>query len=567
MSVAYDTASPAEIMAEAKACLAAGDPRTAAELIYGLTQSAPGDIEARYWLASALIAADATDAARATMADAVALHSTQFMGEVGVDVARLGRERAYAADIARQLYARHYMAPASVAFGRALDFENLNPQLLLSYGLSLQHQGRVEEALDVFQAAVDAFPDPSVHEFLLYALFFVENGAQRYAAEARRWAGLYAAGLAPAEPRFDADRTARRRLRIGYMAPTFTGAQLNQFVTPVLEAHDPEAVDVTLYCARPEAEAALPQHLRRRGVAGLSDEAIADMVRSDGIDVLVDLWGHTAGSRLRVFAMRPAPVQVAWMNFVQTTGLDAIDYVIHCDSMAGPDVEALFVEKVWSAGPVMVPYRPAPDRPAPTPAPVLETGRVTFGSFNNPVKLSDQTVAAWARILLGRPGSRLILKYGAFIDPVLQRMTRARFAAHGVEMERVEFRARSEGREYLESFQEIDLALDPSPCPGGTTSCDALASGVPVLTLRGPDFYARIGLNAVLACGLPDLIAEDWDDYVARALALSADAGALDTLRSRVRIGFETSVFRDEVGFTRRIEADFRAMFERWAAA
>lgn len=566
MSVAYETASPAEIMVEAKACLAAGDPRTAAELIYGVTQSAPSDIEARYWLASALIAADAPDAARITMADAVALHGTELMGEIGVDVGRLSRDRAYATEIAKQLYLRQYMGPASLAFGRALDFDNLDPQLLISYGLSLQHQGRVDEALEVFQAAVEAFPDPGIHEFLLYSLFFVENGAQRYAAEARRWAELYTSGLKLERPRFDANRAGNRRLRIGYMAPTFTGAQLNQFVTPVLEAHDPAAVEVILYCGQPDSEAGLPDHLQWRKVGGLRDEAIAEMVRGDGIDVLVDLWGHTAGSRLRVFAMRPAPVQVAWMNFVQTTGVDAIDYVIHCDSMAGPEVAGLFVEKIWSAGPVMVPYRPAKDRPAETPAPALASGRVTFGSFNNPVKLSDQTVAAWARILQGRPGSRLVLKYGAFVDPVLQRMTRARFAAHGVDMERIEFRGRSEDREYLEAFQEIDLALDPSPCPGGTTSCDALANGVPVLTLRGGDFYARIGLNTVLACGLPELVAEDWDDYVSRALALTADAQALNTLRERVRAGFEASDFRDEIGFTRRIEADFRTMFERWAA-
>jgi protein O-GlcNAc transferase len=387
---------------------------------------------------------------------------------------------------------------------------------------------------------------------------------ERYAAESRRWAALYASDLAPARLAFGNERSAKRRLRIGYVAPSFTKSQLRQFVMPVLEAHDVQAVEMFLYSADPAAELALPASATVRGVTGVSDEALAAQIRKDRIDILVDLWGHTAGSRLGVFARRPAPVQLAWVNFVQTTGLTAIDYVLHCDSMAAPGDAALFTETIWRTGEIIAPYRPADDRPEPTPTPALASGAITFGSFNNPMKLSDATVAAWAAILLGRPGSTLVLKYGPYADPVLQRAVQARFAAHGVDAAQLQFRGHSSGPDYLREFQDIDLALDPSPCPGGTTTCDALANGVPVLTLAGPDFYSRIGLNAALACGLPDLIAQSWDDYVAKALALTADIDALDALRSRVRPGFEASAFRDEAGFTRRLEADYRRMFEIW---
>lgn len=549
-----------------QAALAAGDINAAATYFDQAAQASPGDFEARYWLASALIAGGACDAARAVMADAQTLHGVAVIRSLGADMTRFNTEPAYCADLARELYGRKLMGPASVAFGKALDFENLESGLLLSYGLSLQHQGRIAEAAEVFSAAADTFATPMIHEFLLYCLFFAEQGVERYAVEARRWAQLYTSGLSPAKAVFGNERAAGRRLRIGYMAPAFTRSQLNQFITPVIEAHDPGAVELTLYVNDPAAETALPSHARTRPIAGMTDEAIAAQIRRDRIDILVDLWGHTAGSRLRVFAMRPAPVQVAWMNFVQTTGLAEIDYVIHCDSMAVAGTEALFTETIWSTGEVMVPYRPAPDRPEPAPTPCLASGVVTFGSFNNPMKLSDATVQAWARILQGAPTSRLVLKYGPFVDPVLQRATRARFAAHGVDAGRLHFRGHSAGSEYLAAFQEIDLALDSSPCPGGTTTCDALANGVPVLTLAGGDFYARIGLNAVLACGLPELVAEDWDDYVARALALASDGAALDALRARVLPGFESSAFRDEVGFTRRLEADFRRMFETWEA-
>jgi predicted O-linked N-acetylglucosamine transferase (SPINDLY family) len=228
--------------------------------------------------------------------------------------------------------------------------------------------------------------------------------------------------------------------------------------------------------------------------------------------------------------------------------------------MAAPGTAALFTEAVQSLGAILSPFRAPADRPPPTPTPALARGQVTFGSFNHSAKLSEATVAAWSRILLARPDARLVLKYRYFVDPVLQAATRARFAAHRVAPGRIEFRGQSEGADYLAAFAEIDLALDPSPCPGGTTTCDALALGVPVLTLRGPDFYSRIGVQAM--AGLPELVAEDWDDYVARAVALTHDAAALEALRQRVRPAFEGGPMCDEAGFVRRLEATFRRMFD-----
>src|SRR5581483_89322 len=182
-----------------------------------------------------------------------------------------------------------------------------------------------------------------------------------------------------------------------------------------------------------------------------------------------------------------------------------MDYVLHADAMAAAGTAALFSERVLSMGDVLTPYRPHPARPPASPTPALARGQVTYGSFNHPAKLGDATVAAWSRILAARADARLVLKYRYFIDPVLQAATRARFAAHRIAPERIEFRGQSDGADYLAAFAEIDLALDPSPCPGGTTTCDALALGVPVLTLRGPDFYSRIGVIAM--AGLPELVA------------------------------------------------------------
>ena len=555
-----------DLIAEGRAALDAGDPETAAALFHRASQAEAGDYESRYWLYSALAAAGEAELARQTLDDARTLHATQVIRSVGADMERFRTDRAYCAQLGQQLYGSKLMGPASLAFGRALDFDNLDSTLLLSYGLSLQHQGRMDEAIAVFTAAAEAFQHPTVHEFLIYALFHDPDRLNRVSQEARRWGELYATPVTPAKPTFGNERTTKRRLRVGYVGPSFSRNQLAQFLLPVLEAHDPAAVEVFLYCADEGVEDNLPPHCQVRSIGNLPDADVAARIVADGIDVLVDVWGHTSGSRLPVFAYRPAPVQVAWMNFVQTTGLTCMDYILHADSMAVEGTEQYFTEEIWRIGPIVAPSRAPVGRPDPVPTPALKNGYVTFGSFNNPSKLSEITIAAWSLILRARPENRLVLKYDQFVDPVLQRATQARFAVYGAQPEQLEFRGRSNGADYWREFQDIDLALDPSPCPGGTTTCDALANGVPVLTQWGDDFYSRIGVPVVQPCGLDELIAEGWDDYVARALDLTEDHQALDALRAKVRPGFDASPYQDEVGFTRNLEGVFRQMFERWLA-
>lgn len=547
--------------------LTRGDADEAIERLYAVTQAQPSDWESRYWLYSALIAAGHDAIAEPTLIDARNMHSIAVIRSFGADMNRFRSDPVYCGALGHQLYGANLMGPAALALGKSLDFDALDPAALISYGLALQHQGRIDEAVQVFTLATETFPSAAIHAFLIYPLFHVPDRLRRVSEAARTWAALYAAPHAPKRRKFAARPATGRRLRVGYVGPSFTRNQVAQFLLPVLEAHDPADVEVFLYCADPSAETGLPAHCQVREISRLSDAQAADLIRADRIDVLIDVWGHTAGGRLPIFGHRPAPVQVAWINFVQTTGLAAMDYVLHADSMDVPGTADYFVEKIWSLGEVMVPYRPCPDRPDPAPTPALKNGYVTFGSFNNPVKISQPTVAAWARILKERPSDRLVFKYRYYEDPVLQRVTQARFAAYGVGLEQLQFRGHSVGADYLNAFAEIDLALDPSPSPGGTTTCDALANSVPVLTLKGDDFFSRIGLPVLLPCGLTELVAEDWDDYVARALSLTADADALDRLRQRVRPAFEGSAYRDEIGFTRKLESDFREMYARSLAA
>lgn len=548
------------------AALEAGDLAAAISHLQARIMEAPADHEARYWLASAAFAAGAAEQAETLLAEARTVHAYAFMTSAGIDMRRVrAGDRAYCAQIGRTLYANKMMCAASECLGRALDFDALDPNAMVSYGLSLQHQGRIREAVDVFTAASEVFVDnPAVHQFLLFPLFHVEDRMRRVSEESRRWGELYAAAPPGPPPAFTNARTTDRRLRIGYVGPSFTRNQVAPSTVPVFEAHDPEAVEVFLYAPDPAKELPLPKTCTIRKIGDLSDEDAAALIRKDRIDILVDVWGHTAGNRMRVFTLRPAPVQLGWINFMQTTGLTCMDYVMHADSMEVPGTEAYFTEEIWRTGEIMAPYRPGPDRHPPVPTPALKNGYVTFGSFNNPAKINDATVAAWAAILRQRPNDRLILKYAFYVDPVLQRVTQARFAGHGVRPEQIEFRGFSKGPDYTREFQDIDLALDPSPVPGGTTTVDAIANGVPVLVLKGDDFYARTPLPLLLPCGLGELVTESWDEYVAKALELTSDLAELDALRARVRPGFDNSPYRDEVGFTRHLEADYRRMFQRW---
>lgn len=544
--------------------LLAGDPQTAVELLAAVVAAHPAEVEPRYWLASALLTADDPGAPQA-MDDARTLHALTAARDFGADVERCQADAAYAGAIAVEAYGKNLVAISGVIRGMALAAGALDAQGLLNYGLALQHQGRVDDASEVFRAAADHFPSAALHQFLLFPQLFREDGEALYAAEARDWAAKYAQAPAPA-PHANPER-AGRKLRIGYIAPNFAGTQLRSFIRPILENHDPESVEVTLYPARAETEAGQwPSWIAIRPIGVMSDAVAAIMIQRDKIDVLVDCWGHTAGSRLPLLALKPAPVQAAWINFVQTTGLPQIDYVLHADAAAHAPTKGLFTEAIWPIGPVFNVYRPAETRLPPVPTPALATGQVTFGSFNHPAKLSDHALDAWGAILRGAPQTRLLLKYGYFIDPVLQRVTQARFAARGVAPERIVFAGHSTGEDYHRSFEAVDLMLDTWPAPGSTTTLEALSNGAPVLALDGPEptltgAYRRAMLEAA---GLPDLVATSPEDYVARALALAADVPALDALRTRVRPGFEAGGNCDGAAFTRRVEAAFAEMFDRW---
>ena len=291
-----------------------------------------------------------------------------------------------------------------------------------------------------------------------------------------------------------------------------------------------------------------------RDVSGLDDAALATLIRQDQIDVLIDLSGHTAGSRLTVFAHRPAPVQVAWLGYFATTGLRYIDAVLLDEWHAPAGTQAQFAEPIVQLPGGRMCYQPVPWAPAVAPAPCLQTGYITFGSFNNTGKLNAGVFDVWSQVLAAVPLSRLVLKWRSLADETLCGSIRAAFADRGIDPSRIELRPASFHADVLLQYADIDIALDPFPFTGGMTSCESLWMGVPVITWPQSRVVSRQTFALLNQIGLPELAAKDAEDYVRVAVELANNSQRLMNLRQTLRQRMQASPLCEVAGFTQNLE-------------
>lgn len=443
------------------------------------------------------------------------------------------------------------------------------------FGLAaaLDAQGESDAALAAYRTVAELRPDdPGTDSNLLMMLGYREalTPAELCAAH-RRWGERVEGALAPAlaaTPRPARPALAGRRLRIGYVSPDFRLHSVAMFLLPLLEAHDRTRVELFAY-SNVELPDAITDHLRRsmdgwRDIQGVPDETVAAWVRADGIDVLVDLAGHTANNRLGVFARQPAPVQVSWLGYPATTGLSAID-ARFTDAVADPPGagDEHHSERLVRLEGGFLCYRPLGLAPDPAPPPCLENGFVTFGSFNTLNKLNPDVAALWARVLHAVPGSRLLLKAAPLIDSSVRKRVLGLFAPHGVAADRIELLARVPDNDgHLKAYGRMDVALDPFPYNGTTTSCEALWMGVPVLTLPGERHAARVGAALLTAADRPDLIAADADDFVRKAAVLAADPDRLAADRQALRPHLQASRLCDATAFANEFERRLFALVQ-----
>lgn len=443
--------------------------------------------------------------------------------------------------------------------------------LWASFASGLMGQGRGAEALEAFRRALALGADSQLYSNYLYALNFVSGQAPQEVFEAHRdWARRFAEPLSARRPPHTVDRDPNRRLRVGYVSPYFREHAVNFFVEPLIWAHDRAAVEVVCYSSVPRPDA-VTQRLRAavdqwRDASAMNDEALAELVRADRIDVLVDLSGHMGVHRLLTFARRPAPVQVTYLGYQNTTGMSAMDYRL-TDAVADPPgmTDALYTEHLVRLPGAFFCCDPLSEAPC-SPLPALANGHVTLGSFNNYAKVQPAVVDTWMRLLGRLPGARLLVlaNRGGHVE----RHLHAQAAAHGVDAARVEVVEKRPRADYLQLVARADIALDPFPMNGHTTTCDALWMGVPVVTMQGATYSSRFGSSPLVALGLErECIARSVEEYIEKVCRLASDVDRLESLRAELRTRIEGSVVMDARGFAERLEAAYRKMWHTWCAA
>ncbi len=459
-------------------------------------------------------------------------------------------------------------------YRQAISLEESHPGAHFNLGTNLQGQGRPDEAATELRRAVELAPNwPAAHSRLLLVMLHQDKVDPQTLFDAHReWANRHGFAALPQNTQYSNNRDPHRKLRIGYLSSDFREHSVMYFLEPVLANYDRGAFEVYCYSDVPGYEQdATTQRMKGyvnvwRDIASHDLAEIVKLIRTDGIDILVDLSGHTAPRLLHVMSARPAPVQVTGLGYPATTGLSSIDYRL-TDSIADPPGQSdrWHTERLVRLDPCGWCYGPPKDAPPIAPPPSVVNGFVTFGSFNLLAKMGPRVIELWSQILKEVSGSRLLLKAQSFSDePTRQRVLEA-FGNAGIESHRIELLPRTEGTaQHLSLYNRLDIALDPFPYNGTTTTCEALWMGVPVITLEGTSHASRVGASLVHAAGLSDLIGHSPEQYVRIAAELAADRDRLASLRASMRERLEASPLRDEINYTQRLESAYRQMWESW---
>jgi predicted O-linked N-acetylglucosamine transferase (SPINDLY family) len=364
-------------------------------------------------------------------------------------------------------------------------------------------------------------------------------------------------------------RDKSKRLKVGYVSGDFRDHPVTNFFEPILTAHDKSQVEVFCYYNHHQQD-----HVTSRIAAksdhwiackGMSDTELAERIRNDGIDILVDLSGHTAHNRLLVFARKPAPIQVTWIGYISTTGLTAMDYRLTDAALDPVGMTERFHSEELLRVPMCAPFTPSAESPPGNETPALTNGYFTLGCLNQLTKITEEAMQLWARILLALPGSRLII--GNVNDVSTKSRLVDRFAKQGVAEERLILYPRMPLRDYLGLHHQIDLALDTFPYNGGTTTLHSLWMGVPLMALGGTTPISRVGASLMAGLGLPEFCTSDADEYLARTIEFARDLPKLNQVRQSLRERMRLALVSDPKVVAQPLEQMFRTIWSKWCDA
>jgi len=448
---------------------------------------------------------------------------------------------------------------------------SLSPNWALAHsnlGSFLRTQGRIREALASLRRALEL--DASLvhtHSMLLLPSLYsdAESPADIW-KEHEKFAGRLESSVRAAAQAHTNSKDPERPLRVGYVSADFRAHSVAHFIEPVLERHDRQKIVAHCYYS-----GRITDHVTERlrsivphwlDCGELSDEELADRIRSDRVDILVDLSGHTSGNRLSVFARKPAPVQLSWIGYPYPTGLRAVDFHL-TDALSSPD--SITSEREYRLPGIFSCYRPSATAIALEPVIPPSTEIVTFGSFNNAAKISDTTVQLWSSVVCADTSYRLYLKDRSFDDPDVKAWQLSRFLECGVSKEAIRMEGASASEaDHLGQYGLVDIALDTFPYCGVTTTCEALWMGVPVISLCGDSMASRMGLTLLSAAGKPQWAARDRGEFLDAAKRLAVDASQRVTLRKTLRQTLQASPLMDEKSMTLRLEDAYRDLWRKW---
>jgi protein O-GlcNAc transferase len=459
---------------------------------------------------------------------------------------------------------------AQAAYRQAIIIKPAYADAHYNLGNLFKAIGQVDQSIATYRLAVSLKPSLiEAHSNLVYAMHFhPDYDAKAIAGELRRWNQQHAEPMKQFVRPNDNQPVPDRRLRIGYVSPDFREHPVGRFLLPLLANLDKEKFEIFAYSNSLRSDGmtdTLRSHVDAwHNITALSDPQAADLIRSDKIDILIDLTMHMALNRLRLFSIKPAPVQITWLAYCSSTGLDAMDYRISDRFLDSPGMDdAIYSETTIRLAETYWCYQPSIPPLEIGALPALDHKQITFGCLNNFAKVSEPTLDAWIRLLLAVPNSRLLLH----APPGNHRTTfTEKFRRAGIHADRIHFAGKAPAGSYFRLYHQIDIALDPFPYGGGTTTCDALWMGVPVITLAGKTAVGRGGVSILTHLNLPELIADTREQYVQIATQLANDLPRLSDLRATLRQRMEKSVLMDATRFTRNMEAAYRHTWSVWCA-
>jgi len=458
---------------------------------------------------------------------------------------------------------------AETALTRALSLAPNLVEAVNNLGNLQVRTRRLDEGLANYRRALEIRPDyADASSNLIFALDFhpgVTN--EELLTERSRWNETFAAPLRPERRDHPNGRDPGRRLKVGYVSADFRRHSAAFVFGPAVLNHDKERVETFFYSNSPERDHLTERFMEAadhwRPINEMPDAEVTELIRSDAIDVLVDLSGHTSGNRLLVFARKPAPVQItAWGNAVGT-GIETMDYLFSDPIYMTPENRAFVTEEIYDL-PCALSYLCPENAPEVTPLPALDNGYVTFGCFNKTIKITAPALDLWARVLEGVPESRMLFKDTALELESERDRLRDELAARGVDPGRLDFLGHTPWAKHMAAYARVDLALDPAPQSGGTTTLESLWMGVPAVTLKGTTLCSRGSASALKGVGLEDWITEAADGYVACAVEKASDINALASLRAGMRDLIRRNPIGDHQAYARAVEEAYRQMWREW---